>query len=155
LGLKISGGNCAHGFTPRISVKDNATVDKTGFDQVFGIYAPNAPKQGGDVDSMPFGIYLGDKHPEIRPGLDVIAMYSDDNYTPVVRQDNAILIGLNPRAEEWSPLFRSLIAKSAAGLITRQNPSTRQSAAVAAANTLAGEWFNTASGLKLKITEDA
>jgi hypothetical protein len=156
-GLKISAGNCAHGFEPRILVQENATTPKEGFDEVFGVYSPYSQTYpAGDVDYMPFGIYLGDKHPEIRPGLDVIARYSGDaKYTPVVREGNAVLVGFNPHAEDWSPPFRALMAivatelnATSSNLVPLQAPNT-------APNSIVGEWANAASGLKLKITLDA
>jgi len=156
-GLKLSAGNCAHGFDPRIQVQDNATTLKEGFDKDFGVYGPNSPiYPPGDVDYMPFGIYLGDKHPEIRPGLDVIARFSGDaEYTPVVRQGNAILIGFNPHAEDWSPQFRTLVAIVASELNATSNNHAPPQAMIADPNSIIGEWVNAASGLKLKITQDA
>jgi hypothetical protein len=156
-GLKISAGNCAHGFEPRIHVQDNATTPKDGFDKVFGVDGPNSQKYpAGDIDYLPFGIYLGDKHPEIRPGLDVIARFSDDGqYTPVVREGNVILIGFNPHAEDWSPLFRTLIGKLAIALNAPLTNQVEPQAKSAAPGSLDGEWVNASSGLKLKVAQDA
>ena len=156
-GLKISAGNCAHGFEPRIQVQDNATIPKEGFDKVFGVFGPNSPAYPAkDVDYMPFGIYLGDKHPETRPGLDVIARFSNaTEYAPVVREGNAILIGFNPHAEDWSPLFRALIAIVASELNATSNHPVPRQASMAVPNSIIGEWANASSGLKLKITQDA
>ena len=156
-GLKIAAGNCAHGFEPRIQVQDNATMPKDGFDKVFGVYGPNSQEYpAGDVNFMPFGIYLGDKHPENRAGLDVIARFSNAaEYTPVVREGNVILIGFNPHAEDWSPLFRTLIAIVASELNATSNHPVPRQASIAAPNSINGEWANASSGLKLKITQDA
>ena len=143
IGLKISWGACAHGMEPRIKVDDNATIAKTGFDKVFGVYAPNAPQRpASDVEYMPFGIFTG--YPEIHKGLedvDVVARFNGDvGYAPIVRQGNKILIGFNPHAEDWSEQFGDLMRKLAAALNEPLKNPGRQPVATHARQTLEGDW---------------
>jgi hypothetical protein len=161
VGLKLSWGNCAHGMEPRIFVEENASIAKDGFDKTFGVYAANAkwhPSQ--DVEVMPFGIYLGDAHPGIRPGLDVIARFAGDRqYSPVIRQGNTILVGFSPQAEDFSELFGNLLGKAALSLNGSSKSSAEQPAAAAGPQDLEGAWVNAdpaGSGLnRLKIAKDA
>ena len=104
----------AHGFAPRIRIENNATTDKELFGVALGVYAPDSPSTNAanDVDLMPFGIYLGDKHPEVKLGLDVIARYTDQpDYSAITRQGNTVLIGLNSHIEDWSEGFQKIVGQ--------------------------------------------
>jgi hypothetical protein len=112
LGLKISAGNCAHGTggEPTLLIQTNRLIPVDLIDHAFTIFVPPILDPTNLHNDIIFGVYIGDKHPEIRPGLDVVAIYANQrDYTPVVRQDGFVLVGVNAHVLNWSPSFGTLV----------------------------------------------
>ena len=114
LGLKIYWGNCAHGMEPRIYVENITVGSNNSFGNVLGVYKSNTPQYTvDDVEYMPFGIFTG--YPTVHQGfedLDAVARFNNDRgYAPIVREQNAVLVGFSPHAEDWSELFCNFVEK--------------------------------------------
>lgn len=119
IGLKIGAGNCAHGVRdePRLLLQTNSTIPADRIDSPFSIFVPPILDQTNFHSDILFGVYIGDKHPEVRQGLDIVALYSNErNYTPVVRQNDFLLVCVNFHVSNWSPSFQRLIRESGRAL---------------------------------------
>jgi Protein kinase domain len=116
IGLKIGAGNCAHGVPgePRIIVEDNPLLK---FESPFFLFDPPVRNKKPFHSDIVFGVYVGDKKPEVRRELDVIALFTAyRNYAPVTAQGNFVLIGVNSHIENWSETFQRFVGEVARAL---------------------------------------
>jgi hypothetical protein len=96
-------------------------LDKAKFDSLFSLFDPPVLDKNFHNDIL-FGIYVGDKHPEIREGIDIIALYTTSrSYAPVTRQGNTVLIGVNSYIEHWSKPFQKFVRELAQALNTSKD----------------------------------
>lgn len=109
--LKIAAGKCAHGVprVPGIIVQKNGLLDKAAFPQPITLFDPPILDNDFHNDIL-FGIYVGEKKPENRVGIDIVALFSTDSrYAPIARQGDAVLIGINSHVGNWSGPFRAFV----------------------------------------------
>ena len=109
--LKIAAGKCAHGVPgrPGIVIQRNTLLDHTAFPEAITLFDPPIIDQDFHNDIL-FGIYVGEKHPENRVGIEIVALFSTDSrYAPVTRQGQAVLIGVNSHVGNWSRPFRTFV----------------------------------------------
>jgi hypothetical protein len=96
LGFEINGGACAHGVVgpPRIGVAANSLLETSQFQSAIFVFNPPVLDEKSCHNVLFFGMYIGDKKPQRRDLVDVIAVQTaDKNYAPIVRQGNHILVG--------------------------------------------------------------
>ena len=143
-GLKISAGHCAHGVigTPVIRVTSETTIDKTKWTEPVTLFEPPSLDKTNAHNDFVFGIYVGDKKPKNREGIEIIALFNQDaNYAPVTRQKDAILIGINAPIENWSESFRTFI--HGLGPALQQKPAKKSTQRAAGPDdVILGLWAN-------------
>lgn len=100
--LEIKGGACAHGAITDLSVQQSVLLAGQWEPKQIAAYDEQAR---GDQ----FGMYIP-KLSELVAHVDVVARRADrENYAPIVRQSNFVLIGLSYHADAWSDDLRKLV----------------------------------------------
>lgn len=118
LGLEINGGACAHYGTvaPKILVEKNELLPTVSFGYPFRPLQLSPKAMNLDH----FAMHIP-RHSELLTAVDVVARtINDENYAPIVRQGNFVLIGLVAPPEIWSPEYKELFQKIAFALQVRE-----------------------------------
>jgi Leucine-rich repeat (LRR) protein len=149
LELAINSGACAHGVpgVPRIQVQPNPLIDASAFGSPFNVFDPPIidPKPNGAHNDFIFGVYVGEKKPEIRKLIDIIAIQTAmKDYAPVARQGNYVLICVDAPPDKWSAPFERLVRNIASQL----RPS---GSGIADVDRKAAEWVLSVGGT-LRVT---
>ena len=129
LGLEINNGACAHSddHEPVIRIQDNNLLRNLEFTDSFKAFdIPLYSLYLTDIKKLDynFSMHIPEKS-HLCSVVDVIARnVSDDNprlenYAPIVRQGNYILIGLAAPPNMWSPKYRSLFRQISYALHSR------------------------------------
>ena len=119
-GLKIGSFNMVFGSagTPLIAGPGNSVADLG--EAPVSVFAPPPGINDRSFRKSVFAYVLGSPNSLKRDGVEVIAHWQgDQNFAPIVRQGNTVLIGINGRISKWSPEFRELVRKVASGLARR------------------------------------
>ena len=115
LGLEIHGRACAHfgNRLPNIRLQKSVLLGKTW-------EAKDITPYRGSPASDNFGMFIP-QFSDMRRFVDVIAHIAhDDNYAPVVRQNNYVMIGLSAGPQSWSDNYRALVRDVAVALLKRE-----------------------------------
>ena len=118
LRLEIKGGACAHYGTvaPKIKVEESELIQTPPFE------GPIRPVQLSPkaMNLDHFAMHIP-RYSDLLSVVDVIARAEDDeNYAPIVRQGNYVLIGLVAPPEIWTPEYRELFRNIAIALHERK-----------------------------------
>jgi len=122
LGLEINGGACAHfgKRVPDVKVKGSPFLGKKRAAKTITPYKEN-------VQSDNFGMFIP-AHSELLKFVDVIARFvRNENYAPIVRQNNHVMVGLSAPSSTWSDEYQTLIRDVSIALL--RNESTKFSTA--------------------------
>lgn len=120
LGLSINGGACAH-FSSNAPKLQTPPCELLGERAAEAPFAPYQGAAGGDN----FGMYIPAKS-ELAKHLDVVARcVGDENYAPIVRQGNFVMVGYSGLPTEWSQSYRALFTDVARQLRARERESFR------------------------------
>lgn len=126
---------------PKLRVQTNATLDKTEWNGPIVLFDPPTLDPTNTHNDIVFGIYVGDKHPETRAAIEVIALFEQDpNYAPVTREGDAVLIGINSHLENWSEPFQKLVHELGPALLTQKFEPTRSEVVARPQEHLLGTW---------------
>jgi len=104
LALEINGGACAHfrNNVPSIQVQKSLLLGKKWETRAITPYNGSPPSDN-------FGMFIP-SHSEMRQFVDVIARSTgSENYAPIVRQNNYVMIGLSAGPRSWSDNYRALV----------------------------------------------
>ena len=118
LGLEIRGDACAHyGSTaPKIQVEENNLILASQFTDA--IFPVQLSPQEFILDH--FGMHIP-RHSQMLSVVDVIARSDfDDNYAPIVRQGNYVMIGMVAPPNIWTPKYGELFRNIAFALRERK-----------------------------------
>ena len=119
LDLAINWGVCAHGVhgPPRIVLQPNKLLDDSTDGNSLAVFDPPVLDPENFHNDLFFGVYVGDKKPQRRDLVDVIALQTaDKNYAPIVRQGNKVLACIDAPADKWSEALRKLMKEIATSL---------------------------------------
>jgi len=120
LGLEINGGACAHNpndYTPRINIERNTIIGESVLGEP--IVAFELPSDAAHLD-VNFAMYIPRKS-HLRSVVDVIARWAgDENYAPIVRQGNYVMLGLAAPPTTWTPKYRKIFHNLAIALHARK-----------------------------------
>ncbi len=114
LELEINGGACAHfGAMPDIVGVESDLLEKSWESRKISPYAEPTP--GDD-----FGMYIPRLSEQVY-FVDVIARVErDENYAPIVKQNNYVMIGISGTPSAWTDELRALVAGVASELLQRE-----------------------------------
>jgi hypothetical protein len=114
-GLKLK-RHTHHGPSPASSVSilvPNSSLLRS-MGKVIPIY--NTPLEASSRFFVPtiFSYHVDSRVPEMWKDIEVIAHQRDvEAFAPIVRQENAILVGVNGRVEKWNAEFQHLVRRLA------------------------------------------
>ena len=120
MGLEITSGACASSrdLQPSITVENSELLGES-WSGKSPIVAFELPSEEGEYD-FNFAMYIPRKS-HLCSVVDVIARWDgDENYAPIVRQGNCVMIGLAAPASTWTPAYRQLFRELAYALRDRK-----------------------------------
>lgn len=119
LGLEINGGACAHfGNSVTLTGQKSFLLRKTWENRKVTTYTDSP-------ESDNFGMYLP-PHDEKCEFVDAIARVSrDENYAPIVRQNNYVMMGLSASPTEWTDTYKQLFHDVASAMQKAENKEFR------------------------------
>jgi serine/threonine protein kinase len=123
LGLAINGGACAHGVVgpPRIRIGSNRLINDSLFAGPLFVFEPAILDEKNFHNDLFFGMYIGSKKPDRRDFVDIVAIQTaSENYAPIVRQGDKVLICVDAPANQWSETMTRLVSEIAAALDSRR-----------------------------------
>jgi len=119
LGLEINDGACAHDpdNPPRISLSENTLIGHSGSPESLVAFELPRDAQGGDVN---FAMYTPERS-HLCSVVEVVARWTgDEDYGPIVRQGNHIMIGLDAPPLTWTPPYRTLFKDLSEAMYARE-----------------------------------